>query len=161
MGRMSLLSTLFPGLVTHKAPKNIAYGTYETRLKSFENWPRENHMDVRELAQAGFYWSKDRDIVICFSCGGGLVNFEAHDIPIVEHIKHHSTCSFIRRTVTLNGCTGEKPSSDGAVCAICHTNAINISMLGCGHTSCSQCVCSLTRCHVCRGLIIGTFKIYL
>ena len=46
------------------------------------------------MADAGFYYLDDSDLVICFYCGGGLKNWEPNDNPWYEHAKWFPLCEY-------------------------------------------------------------------
>lgn len=54
-------TTSFP--VQSQNPR-IEYGTYEQRLRSFENWPASSNVTPESLARAGFYYLQQEDMVI-------------------------------------------------------------------------------------------------
>lgn len=68
----------------HKYPE---YGLPQSRLNSFETWPIGIKQKPHELAAAGFFYSGQSDMVICFSCGLYLNQWESNDNPWVEHKK--------------------------------------------------------------------------
>ena len=56
----------FIGL-NHKAAKFSHFSNLKTRLDSFNSWLKK--IPTKEsLAQAGFFYTEQRDIVICFFC---------------------------------------------------------------------------------------------
>lgn len=77
----------------------------EARLKSYENkrWEEAKCAKTKqELAEAGFYYAGYGDCVRCFSCAGGIKNWEPEDEPWVEHARwfaqtHHQTrqCTYV------------------------------------------------------------------
>ena len=52
----------------------------------------------KDLAEAGFYAVGVADYVKCFSCGGGLFNWEQNDVPWIEHAKWFPECPFVLET---------------------------------------------------------------
>ena len=44
------------------------------RKRTFQDWPNKN-FDFRSLVKAGFYYSKNSDEVICYSCGIRVCNW--------------------------------------------------------------------------------------
>jgi hypothetical protein len=42
------------------------------------------------------YWPGLGDCVKCFSCGGGLRNWEFYDVPWEQHAKWFNHCAFLR-----------------------------------------------------------------
>ncbi|XP_009887582.1 PREDICTED: E3 ubiquitin-protein ligase XIAP [Charadrius vociferus] len=76
-------------------PKNPAMCSEETRLKSFHNWPLNDQLTPKELANAGFYYTGVGDQVACFCCGGKLKNWEPSDRAWSEHKRHFPKCFFV------------------------------------------------------------------
>ncbi len=65
------------------------------RLLSFHNWPRDNPMDPRDLAKAGFFSMEKEDAVQCFACFGKINRWEQGDVAQEEHKKHYPSCPFV------------------------------------------------------------------
>lgn len=90
------------GIDTHAA-KYPAYGTINTRIKSF-NDAKDVFTRISPLenfAKAGFFYAGYSDYVRCFFCSVGLRNFELGDDPCIEHVRWKPKCSYIRRIVHL------------------------------------------------------------
>lgn len=82
------------GIGIPKRPNFPEYATYEARLQTFEDWPASLPQKKEDLANAGFFYTKTGDQTTCFSCGGGLKNWEPHDDPWVQHAKWFS-CYYV------------------------------------------------------------------
>ncbi|XP_014776964.1 baculoviral IAP repeat-containing protein 7 [Octopus bimaculoides] len=67
------------------------------RLRTFSSWPKNKKQDPKALAEAGFYHNGNADTVICFSCDGGLRNWEEDDIPWEEHARWFPRCTFVKQ----------------------------------------------------------------
>lgn len=78
------------------------FARYEDRVSSYETWPRQMNQDKHVLAQAGFIYMKEGDIVECFACGVRLSQWTANDVPLLEHQKWSPDCIYIK----LVGSTG-------------------------------------------------------
>lgn len=52
------------------------YAIYENRLLSFAVWPPSIKQKPVDLADAGFFYTGKGDQTMCFSCGGGLKDWE-------------------------------------------------------------------------------------
>ncbi|NWR27423.1 XIAP ligase, partial [Tachuris rubrigastra] len=76
-------------------PRNPAMCSEETRIKSFHNWPLNDQLTPKELANAGFYYTGVGDQVACFCCGGKLKNWEPTDRAWSEHKRHFPKCLFV------------------------------------------------------------------
>lgn len=87
----------------------IAYPEFRLlpqRMLTFITWPKAIKQKPGELAEAGFFYSGQSDMVICFSCGVVLQQWENDDNCWVEH-KNSATkeCSYLKlnhETVELN-----------------------------------------------------------
>lgn len=53
-------------------------------------------MDVRQLAAAGFWYTKSEDIVRCAFCNVEVGRWEEGDDPMEEHKKWSKNCSFLK-----------------------------------------------------------------
>lgn len=67
----------------------------EARLQTFTAWLPAAPVRPRDLAQAGFYYLGQSDLVQCFCCGGMLSGWEAGDTTWGEHTEHFPNCFFI------------------------------------------------------------------
>ncbi|NXX84361.1 XIAP ligase, partial [Urocolius indicus] len=76
-------------------PKHPAMCGEETRLQSFQNWPLNDQLPAKELANAGFYYTGIGDQVVCFCCGGKLSKWEPGDRAWSEHKRHFPKCFFV------------------------------------------------------------------
>ncbi|KAH3729135.1 hypothetical protein DPMN_055098 [Dreissena polymorpha] len=74
------------------------YSTFESRLLSYESDNFRSIKSPEELAAAGLFYTGVGDEVRCFSCNGGLRNWEGHDDPWIEHCKWFPACTFARET---------------------------------------------------------------
>lgn len=61
------------------------YGIELARLRSFDEWPRSMKQKPEQLSDAGFFYTEKSDRVICFSCGGGLRDWDEKDDPWEQH----------------------------------------------------------------------------
>ncbi|XP_057672920.1 death-associated inhibitor of apoptosis 1-like [Diorhabda carinulata] len=83
------------GIQTGKPPKYPDYITYESRLATFEDWPKSLKQRPADLAEAGFYYSGLGDQTVCYHCGGGLKDWEEDDDPWEQHALWFSTCVLV------------------------------------------------------------------
>lgn len=67
----------------------------ESRLATFENWPKSLKQKPVELAEAGFYYTGVGDQTLCFYCDGGLKDWEEDDEPWEQHALWFSKCTFL------------------------------------------------------------------
>jgi len=65
------------------------------RRKTFMGWPI-SEIRPEELARAGFVYLQTRDRVQCVFCLVKISDWEPHDNPFQEHMKHSPCCPFIQ-----------------------------------------------------------------
>ncbi|XP_008108386.1 baculoviral IAP repeat-containing protein 7 isoform X2 [Anolis carolinensis] len=65
------------------------------RLRTYDSWPSDAQVSPEELAGAGFFYTGDRDYVLCFYCDGALRNWERGDDPWMEHARWFPRCEFL------------------------------------------------------------------
>lgn len=128
------------------------FSTLESRLETFRNYPNKN-VNVKKLAESGFFYIGFKDIVQCFNCKIKLEDWEEGDDPDIAHNKINKFCEFIKsleRTSNYN-------------CEICLTNPKNICFLPCAHVFCClDCVINIQNiCPICRGEIKQKIKLYI
>ncbi|XP_008554578.1 baculoviral IAP repeat-containing protein 7-B isoform X1 [Microplitis demolitor] len=98
-------TTSFP--VQSQNPR-IEYGTYEQRLRSFENWPASSNVTPESLARAGFYYLQQEDMVECVYCRGIMRMWEPGDDPFNEHRKGFPQCDFFNHQDSNSALTTEE-----------------------------------------------------
>ena len=86
-----------PIIKYNDAQTNYKFCTLKNRLNSFKSyWPKERvNQTPQKLARAGFYYGRVGDGVICYSCGGGLRNWELNDDPWELHQYWYPHCPFV------------------------------------------------------------------
>lgn len=77
-------------------PEYPEYAIETARLRSFEDWPRNMKQKPQQLAEAGFFYTGVGDRVRCFSCGGGLKDWDDNDEPWEQHALWLSNCRFVK-----------------------------------------------------------------
>lgn len=77
----------------HKHPD---YDSYQNRMDTFDGWPYPEVIEPCVLAEAGFFFVGFGDCVRCFSCGGGLRNWQYGDGPWGEHARWFPWCRYLR-----------------------------------------------------------------
>lgn len=145
------------------------------RLESFESWPKAMKQTPRELVEAGFFYSGQSDIAVCFSCGLALGKWEETDNPWVEHHQNAQTeCSYLKKNErvlnenlkkieekkTPQKLSVERDDSldqpiDNSTCKICLQRKSSIVFLPCKHVAvCDHCSLLIEDiCPICRGEI--------
>lgn len=69
--------------------------TYESRLATFQKWPKAIKQRPANLAEAGFFYTGVGDQTLCFHCGGGLKDWEENDDPWEQHALWFSKCVYL------------------------------------------------------------------
>lgn len=67
-----------------------------TRLRTFLDWPKALKQTPEQLSDAGFFYTKIGDRVVCFNCGIGLRGWEVDDDPWEEHIRFSEDCEYVQ-----------------------------------------------------------------
>jgi len=65
------------------------------RLETFVTWPPGMPVEPKILADAGLVYLGCGDKVQCFSCKGGLKDWEKNDDPWLEHAVWYPLCQFV------------------------------------------------------------------
>lgn len=76
-------------------PEYPEYAIEAARLRSFAEWPRLMKQKPEQLSEAGFFYTGVGDRVKCFSCGGGLKDWDEHDEPWEQHALWLSKCRYL------------------------------------------------------------------
>lgn len=79
-----------------KHPEHPEYAVEANRLKSYEDWPKTMRQKPQELSDAGFFYTGKGDRVACFSCGGGLKDWEPNDNPWEQHGMWYGKCEYVQ-----------------------------------------------------------------
>lgn len=165
------------------------YALESKRLESFTHWPKALKQKPDQLADAGFFYTGRGDRVVCFSCGGGLWQWEENDDIWEEHALHYAKCMYLRlykgskyydealdtkmrkldaRLKGLNFLEPKKEedkskcSETSNECQICCVNKYNTVFLPCGHIyACVKCASPLLQCPICRNRIENVARIFL
>jgi hypothetical protein len=77
--------------------KFINYISYDIRAETFSSdiWNKYPVL-VTDLVQSGFYSLHHLDLVHCYCCGGGIVDWEYEDDPFIEHQKFYPDCLLVK-----------------------------------------------------------------
>lgn len=166
--------------------KHPEFKLMSQRIKSFETWPVGIKQRPQELAEAGFFYSGQSDLTICFSCDVHLSQWEPSDNAWVEHKKHATEdCDFLKinhETVKLNeekikefkklpkvedtsDETSDSPVQEvpfESLCKICLERKSSVLFLPCKHVAvCGLCVFGIEKdCPICRTPIDETINLY-
>lgn len=78
---------------SHKSSRYPEYQTFESRIATFTNWPRNDKKpSPLSLATSGLLSLNNLDKVQCFSCAGILHTWLRDDKPDEEHAKKFPKC---------------------------------------------------------------------
>ena len=124
-----------PNLFTHvnitdpaKGHK-LNYEELEDRMKTFTLPPQwDGPVDYQSMAEAGFVYTGQEDLVYCFSCNIKLDRWSKHMEPLLRHKEESPTCSFIRQK--LRAVRGEKGKTMSVVAPSKPLNARLTSSIG-------------------------------
>lgn len=81
--------------VAENVPSYPKFALEAARLTSFEDWPRAIKARPAQLADAGFFYTGKGDKVNCFSCGGGLKDWDDTDEPWEQHAIWYPECVYL------------------------------------------------------------------
>jgi baculoviral IAP repeat-containing protein 7/8 len=168
-----------------KRSGNPEFSIEANRLETYDDWPRTARQTPVTLSDAGFYYTGSGDRVICFSCNGGLKDWEENDDPWEQHAMWYEKCEYLKLMKgddfikTTRGAsqpstnaveerqksTTEKELSnelkESKLCLICCVNEYNTTFLPCGHViACAKCASSLKKCPSCRRQLDKVVRIY-
>lgn len=156
-------------------PEFPEFAVEANRIASYTDWPKFLKQRPQDLSDAGFYYSGKGDRVCCFSCGGGLKDWEEGDTPWEQHAMWYGNCEYLKlmkgkcfidqmakkRNAGDRNPTEEHPHDTArenltpplsdVSCKICYDNECNTIFLPCGHIiACAKCASSVTKCPACR-----------
>ena len=94
------------------------------RLRSFVDWPTGSYVRPEILAKTGLYYLGVTDRVKCAFCNGVLRNWEAGDVPAVEHRKFFPNCVFLRDTRAAGNVSIQEENID-----IQHASQVSLSLM--------------------------------
>lgn len=95
-------STVLSPAVTERETQSLRHPDYpeyaieSARLRSFDDWPKTLKQKPKQLSDAGFFYTQKGDRVICFSCGGGLRDWDENDEPWEQHALWFSKCEYLQ-----------------------------------------------------------------
>lgn len=81
---------------TISRPEHPEYAVEAKRVESYEDWPKTMRQKPQQLSDAGFYYTGKGDRVCCFSCGGGLKDWEENDDPWEQHAMWYGKCEYLK-----------------------------------------------------------------
>ncbi|XP_077525638.1 death-associated inhibitor of apoptosis 2-like [Haemaphysalis longicornis] len=90
---VAVLSKPSTPLIVH--PKHPAQASPDARMRSFEMWPSTSPKRPQELVEAGFFYTGQKDRIVCFHCGVKLGSWRESDDPWKEHARWFPRCEFV------------------------------------------------------------------
>lgn len=80
---------------TYKHAEHAEYAIESARFRSFDSWPKTLKQKPKQLSDAGFFYTGRGDSVKCFSCNGGLRDWEEDDDPWEQHALWFDKCEYL------------------------------------------------------------------
>lgn len=80
---------------TDSAPAYPEYASFQSRLKTYKNFPGNSFQNKYNLSECGLKYSGVEDIVECFYCGLILHDWEKLDNPWIEHCRYNPKCIYV------------------------------------------------------------------
>ena len=78
--------------------RKLNYEELEDRMKTFKLPPQwDGPVDYQSMAEAGFVYTGQEDLVCCFSCNVKLDRWSKDMEPLLRHKEESPTCSFMRQ----------------------------------------------------------------
>lgn len=77
-------------------PEFPEFAVEAKRIESYADWPKTLKQRPQQLSDAGFYYTGKGDKVCCFSCGGGLKDWEVNDDPWEQHAMWYGKCEYLK-----------------------------------------------------------------
>lgn len=159
------------------------YGQLSSRLGSYKTLEEDSllYRRKKDFAEAGFFSTGTDDRVICYYCGGGLMDFDEDDSPWIEHAHWFSKCVFVnllkgqdfvnkckersfkQSTVSeFNSPTPTAATDSKFECIVCIDNVRNAVFYPCKHLCvCCHCALNFDNCVYCRKPIDSLEKIFI
>ncbi|KAG7156056.1 death-associated inhibitor of apoptosis 2-like 9, partial [Homarus americanus] len=73
------------------------------RLDTFVDWPLlSSWISPEDLAAAGFYYLRNKDLCVCYFCQGIVGDWKEDDTPLQKHCRLYPHCPFVKNQPTAN-----------------------------------------------------------
>ena len=133
-------------ILSHSKAKNPEFLLYEDRLKTYTQWSFSSIVSPKDLAQSGFFYTNNLDVVKCFCCGLYLHNWTIFHKPDAQHKHFRKQCLYLKfREGSLTDMDHLK------TCVICMDKKIHYAFLPCGHVcACHYCLIQITKSPLCK-----------
>lgn len=170
-GTIKIHPNVYPENSISTKPKlTLQYPEYETeisRRQSFSDWNLSYYSQPTKLAEAGFFYSGNKDYINCFACGGGFKDL-SDDMDVWNyHAQIYGNCDFLiakKGQEYIDSFKTNLPTpviSGNQLCKICYVEKYNTAIIPCGHmVTCSNCVKQINKCPMCRKKIDKILKIF-
>lgn len=91
------MSSLTNNVIKYHKAKYPRFASYNERMQSYLDlgWPIALAQKPEAMAEAGFRYLGQSDVVQCFYCGGSLHKWLPGDDPWKEHAKSYPDCTFL------------------------------------------------------------------
>lgn len=157
------------------------------RLDTFRNWKSEISIQPAKMADAGFSYTNNKDIVKCHYCGIEKGDWKEGDIPLDIHKLQSPNCRFLQENdveneaaVAMLSCS--QPNQEKRIscqnldelrkeneklrnemtCKMCQVEQKQTLFLPCRHLIvCELCAEKLDVCFLCQSKILGTVRTIL
>ena len=107
----------------------LTFEEVQDRMKTFALPPQwDGPVDYQSMAEAGFVYTGQEDLVYCFSCNIKLDRWSKHMEPLLRHKEESPTCSFMKQK--LRAVKGEKGKIKSVVAPSKPLNARLTSSIG-------------------------------
>ena len=129
MLRSPILPATYVTIADPAKGRKLIYEELEDRMKTFNLPPQwDGPVDYQSMAEAGFVYTGQEDLVYCFSCNIKLDRWSKHMDPLLRHKEESPTCSFMRQK--LRTVKGEKGRAISIVAPSKPLNARLTSSIG-------------------------------
>lgn len=102
-------------------PKHPTMNCVEKRKSSFSGWPKQK-ISIKNLAEAGFYFTKIEDAVTCHWCGVTIKRWQLYDDALEKHLNEKPGCMFLWDTYFF-----ECKQAMISVCKECNLFTVDLS----------------------------------
>ena len=82
--------------ISNKRPMYFDMAIRSVRQKSFCKWPKADTHDIRDVADAGFFYTGFADNCVCFFCSGMLTDWEDFVDPWEKHARQFPQCGYLK-----------------------------------------------------------------
>ena len=71
------------------------FAKYENRLRTFNTWPRDSAVHIKDLVEAGFSYTGETDFVFCYCCQLRIGNWKDTEEPLKRHETENASCPYL------------------------------------------------------------------